>query len=536
MRGIKLTSLCILSVITACSPTPQDSGDEYSAPISGRVVDGYIANAKVFVDTNKNGILDPWEPRAITDKEGYFGYNSKSTGVDYCGLDDTDNDYVYCLKLPPLATEMMIQITDGYDLTTGEPFAGTISSWATRGDDVTLPGNNTASPISSLLSYMTPAARLEYAALEGFTADELKIDPLVNLGEISDAGIESKRRSRINLAMQIQKTKDVISAYLATLYKDSDGTTALFGNNEKFPADPSHYVMKTMADTLVTSATPVSVASIFADSTLLWEQVIAVRDAINEDVSANSLQPDATLDVATPQDIATRMVEFNNFVDALFSVANNSDDLASPGNPLSDSGDIQARLKAVEVVTTLLRDPTKANLPAMDPAAQRAIDLALGTGSAIAADATNYLYGLSSSKADIRRLVENFQANGAAVAANASDFINRRTMSDQIGGGTLGTDLMDVTLTSSRSSSNTAAMVFNPDGGLVAAISYTDPDNPANNISADQPLDGTWEQINDYTMLAHIEVGGEIRPMIIRTDSDGTGYLFDFGGEIVEWQ
>ncbi|MDH5299777.1 MAG: hypothetical protein OEW58_00245 [Gammaproteobacteria bacterium] len=529
--------VALLVAMAACTTTPQDAGDGSSAPISGRAIDGYLANAIVYVDTNQNGILDPWEPRAFTDTDGYFGYNSKvdgeNYGENYCALPKSDSKYKHCLKLPPYADEALIQITKGYDTVTGEPFKGTLTSWATRTDAMELPGSNSASPITSLLAYMTPAYRLEYAAVEGLTGAEMAGDILVNLGEIGEPLIEQSRRYRINLAMQIQKTAEIINPYLNSLYKDSDGQKDLFGNNKNYPQDPNPYWMKSLAKTLMGNAVPSSVSSIHSDPAKLWTQIIAARDLINADTVPDGIAADTTLTSGSRQNIADRLSEFALFVDTLMSAATNSTDKDTAGL-LSDERDIGARMRAIEVVTSLLRDPSKANLPNMDPAAQRAIDLALGTGSATPSDAVDYLFGLSSPKADIFRLVEDFQTNGMAVAASASDFVNRQTMDQQVGG-VLGTDEVNLNLTSNKDSTNTADLVFNPDGTLTAAIGYTDPNNSGNNLSADTPLPGTWEKINDYTILANVNVGGEVRPMIVRTDSNGTGYVFDFGGDIAEW-
>ena len=61
-------------------------GDEPSPTkptISGRVVDGYISNARVFFDENKNGQFDPSEKYALTDNNGYFS-----------GLSTTDDSVI----------------------------------------------------------------------------------------------------------------------------------------------------------------------------------------------------------------------------------------------------------------------------------------------------------------------------------------------------------------------------------------------------------------------------------------------------------
>lgn len=70
-----------------------------SRPLYARVVDGYIAGATVYVDQNENGTLDAFEPRAVTDRDGFFSYNHV-TGTDYCASDTPDALKKHCLRAP----------------------------------------------------------------------------------------------------------------------------------------------------------------------------------------------------------------------------------------------------------------------------------------------------------------------------------------------------------------------------------------------------------------------------------------------------
>ncbi|GAA5219342.1 hypothetical protein GCM10025776_37590 [Corallincola platygyrae] len=53
---------------------------EESVSLSGKVIDGYVAGAVVFLDKNLNGQLDEGEPSAVTDNTG--SYNLVLTGAD----------------------------------------------------------------------------------------------------------------------------------------------------------------------------------------------------------------------------------------------------------------------------------------------------------------------------------------------------------------------------------------------------------------------------------------------------------------------
>lgn len=69
---------------------------------SGRVIDGYIANATVFRDLNANNIFDEGEPTVVTDATGNFSGLEGSGGV--------------------------IIATGGTDISTGKPFTGQLSA------------------------------------------------------------------------------------------------------------------------------------------------------------------------------------------------------------------------------------------------------------------------------------------------------------------------------------------------------------------------------------------------------------------------
>ena len=89
--GHKMHPLWMAFLLTACgggsSKTTGDGGTptEPGIPtspggLSGRVVDGYVANARVFLDANNNKLFDAVEEYSITNSEGVFsGLNEAST-------------------------------------------------------------------------------------------------------------------------------------------------------------------------------------------------------------------------------------------------------------------------------------------------------------------------------------------------------------------------------------------------------------------------------------------------------------------------
>jgi len=73
------------------------------------VIDDYISGANVFLDANKNGIIDPNEPKGITDSQGAFGFD-----VDFSTFDTNNNG-----KLDP--SEGNLAAFGGIDIGTGLP-------------------------------------------------------------------------------------------------------------------------------------------------------------------------------------------------------------------------------------------------------------------------------------------------------------------------------------------------------------------------------------------------------------------------------
>ncbi|WP_445244739.1 FG-GAP-like repeat-containing protein, partial [Microcoleus sp. OTE_8_concoct_300] len=76
---------------------------------TGFVIDDYIAGAKVFFDANKNGIIDPNEPKGTTDSQGAFGFD-----IPFSTFDTNNNG-----KLDP--TEGNLVAFGGTDIGTGLP-------------------------------------------------------------------------------------------------------------------------------------------------------------------------------------------------------------------------------------------------------------------------------------------------------------------------------------------------------------------------------------------------------------------------------
>ena len=74
MKKYLVTAATVLSVglIAGCGSNGTSSSSTPTTSITGKVADGYLVNATVFMDKNGNYQLDPGEPFAMTDANGAY--------------------------------------------------------------------------------------------------------------------------------------------------------------------------------------------------------------------------------------------------------------------------------------------------------------------------------------------------------------------------------------------------------------------------------------------------------------------------------
>jgi hypothetical protein len=135
------------TVVSEDPNTTEDGGGDVSAQttlsLSGKVIDGYIENASVFVDLNGNLQLDGDEPQTSTDSNGSFSFNG--------------------VEVP--AGSYRVIATGGTDTLTGSLFEESLFSVVEINEEGTELGGYVVSPISTLIteSYFTENISLESA-------------------------------------------------------------------------------------------------------------------------------------------------------------------------------------------------------------------------------------------------------------------------------------------------------------------------------------------------------------------------------------
>lgn len=206
MKFIKsLLAVGVISALAGCSPDEQDVVDatQTQVVVNGAVIDPFIASAIVFADYNEDDVLDPFEPWAFTDKNGYYSFGKD--GEDYCA----DNSR-YCLKLPSNDPVKLVAV-GGYDLTTLERVNSRMSTMYT--------GN-------SGIQYITPLTSVGDIAIN----EQQSIEANQNI--MQDAFLSGD--SAFGLAFTLHKVVELISNEIAQEYPE-------IGDNEDLPVDVAGY-------------------------------------------------------------------------------------------------------------------------------------------------------------------------------------------------------------------------------------------------------------------------------------------------------
>ena len=167
----KLSTLALAAttvLLTACGGGGGGSGSVNA--LSGVAVDGYLQGATVFLDMNRNGVLDAGEPSTVTDLNGRYA-------VDYSGVTGA-------------ITGLPVVVTGGVDSDTGFAFAGKLSApvdAAKQAQVVTPLTTLVDAMVAQRLAADVASAKQKVATALGLTVDQLSTDPVAAIA--SNPGI-----------------------------------------------------------------------------------------------------------------------------------------------------------------------------------------------------------------------------------------------------------------------------------------------------------------------------------------------------------
>ncbi|ABM62655.1 hypothetical protein [Halorhodospira halophila] len=145
-------------VLSACDDASDgDSGGGSNVQLSGTVVDGYVAGARVWVDLQDNGQINSWDPVARTDRYGFFSYRPELDingdtipARDYCDPYGDHYNERYCLRVSDAHEGGTLRMVGGYDVLTGEPFEGSMSYRLDSIHEIRNPADLVVNPLTSV--------------------------------------------------------------------------------------------------------------------------------------------------------------------------------------------------------------------------------------------------------------------------------------------------------------------------------------------------------------------------------------------------
>jgi hypothetical protein len=226
-----------VALLPGCGGSGQDQGRAAAQPVdasvAGVAVDGYLARAKVFIDTDNNGMRDAWEPSAFTDDDGYFSYNPK-TKKDYCAARVDKSEAQFCLKVSRAYTSAVLRIYGGYDVLTQEPFLAQMSR---RWDPSGAAKNYAVTPLTSLMTELSAADQEKLLKKLDITAEQLNTDYLS-----SDASADGAKL--LNMALKLHKSVTVLSDAVVDKYP-------ALGDESGLPSDASSSLYKELAQKIL---------------------------------------------------------------------------------------------------------------------------------------------------------------------------------------------------------------------------------------------------------------------------------------------
>jgi hypothetical protein len=478
-----VASLAAAISLLGCSSDDPDSGSILSSTsISGIAVDGYIAGATVYIDSNNNGRKNAGEPSAITDKDGYFSTAKNST--DYCAGDATYLQKLHCLKTSEVGDGFVIRTFGGYDLYTGEPFLGSLARRVTPDSDGVI-ANQMISPLTSMLVDI-PDTDDQQALLDffGLASSDLDADFLDNAGYNANT---------VNSAIKLHKVVTLFSEVFSEQYE-------AFGEERSFPEIPNAIIYKALATRLAAS-------SVLDQSTL--------TNAFNDAQAAIIALYDADEDLSAPGSVSgTSAVQ--NVLDLLGLVDN-----AIPSS--TSFADAKSRVIGVETVVKKMVDG--------DSDVANAITEAGNTGSGLyaAIDAA-----LTSGDVDFSALT--------AVNYNAPDYGDVAV----VGSGSfadLSDKQLYMNLGDSLNEANGSGYFFFESesgatgGELKVCLKYSDGNSNTTEFEETEGvlLSGTWLSLDDSKLI--LKLAGALSVSLTDKGMQNTKhrYSLSYGGEIRSW-
>lgn len=537
-----LLNRLILSVLTgslmACGGTGQDAGTSAPPPeqdkiFGGLAIDGYLARATVFLDTNNDGTRNAWEPFAFTDNEGYYSYNP-NTETNYCAANATAEQAQYCLRTNTSRTDVIVRIDGGYDVTTGEPFVGQLSRRLSNVGESGV-SDTLVSPISSLLTNVE-SSNDQNTILSSLNLESSDLD--VNyLNTDGDGGVDS---NVLNAALKVHKVVAVLSDRLTDTYTE-------IGEDFGTPNDATSSVYPQLANQLLSSG--INFDLTIADTTSL----ATVLD--NAETQLRQVYERKEFDLPADIGDASNPGNFSRVIDVASDIVDVVNKVIDP-NIETDAIDALGQTRAIESVVIKVLEEGSTN----DSSIENAADFFTTESNADLVDAL--LASLNTDTANVAGLANNdfsgSDFDSAEEISNAATLSSDAQPFRAIGGMQIRVSDLDLGSAPNNLDDAEVEVYFNGtsddiDGSFSACVKFIDDANIDGTLgdgnTRGELVDGFWSllganegNVESYSLLMTITFLGTTYQAIMKPAGteviDQVSYekiRFDNNGDIRVW-
>lgn len=250
---------------------------------NGVAVDGYLQNAKVFVDFNKDGILDPNEEYTVT-------------------LTDENGNFTLSVDIPATETDYIISVVGGTDKSSGEAFYGSLQAPLSG-------GGNVISPLTTLMANGVSESQLKSMFGLDDSINLLGDDPVALATSGDNTSIYSKLAA---VGVQIQ---NIIIQAGYMLEGASSGLDS---------SDAAREIFKTIADKIIAADNDPEVTFDLSDPTDLKDVITQTAEQLTENtgVVIDTTKVTSNVDAAVAQ-----ISQSNSKIDDAITAGKTGEDL-----------------------------------------------------------------------------------------------------------------------------------------------------------------------------------------------------------------
>lgn len=469
-----------------------------------RAIDGYLAGASVYVDQNDNGKLDAFEPRALTDSEGYFSYNHR-TGTNYCADGGLNQ---YCLRGNiPASTEVLIRVTGGYDTVTQLPFKGVLSL---RVSDLNRDDLRLVTPQTSMVA--------------DSSTTQSKIDALIAAGVLQPSGSlkddllgggNIEEMTRVQLAAIMSRVAGEVGyrSLGASVFQDVESIA--------------------WANSYVAMA-----AKLFEAPTQSFDAVFSSPEAILEVVRRSLYAAQNAGQVAPPSYQLPNPTSYQPLMQFTADLVALNEEIVAALRGAGTPEDLKAILRLQMVAAErALQNPYD---PQLDNLADW-VRTQLAQGNGLGTDFT----ALGEDDIDLSTLIApsfDFDPNSNSISASAKIPAGAATAF-----ASLVNTAFSVSLDKLDEQGDALFFVSGAanarSGDIKVCVRYRGDDGDLDTASAADPngallVGGHWSLLDDHTLTLSIDVAGGVRSLLLKavgTNGSGLDYRFDFGDDLSDW-